>query len=251
MKKIIDKFSFYFALLRLFLNKNQSFIIYNDKKIYFNNYNCVGILQKSVMETTRQRVEIFKKCDFFIDVGAHIGIKTLIFNKYNHASIICFEPNPVTYNLLKKNTQHINNLKMFPIGISDINAETIFYFDRDHLDTASINKKHSALLNNSKRKIESIRIKISKLDNFFKYFENKNNIYLKIDVESLEKNVLLGAKKTMGKIRFLEIEISQSSSIYSSDIFNLISRKFNIIDITYYYGKNYLPIAINILFELY
>lgn len=251
MKKIAKKYFDYLMLFYLFLNKKCSFIYYNGKKVYFSNYNCAGILQKSVMETTKQRIEIFKKCDFFIDVGAHIGIKTLIFNKYNHVPIICFEPNPVTYNLLKKNTQHIDNLKTFPIGISDKNAETAFYFDRDHLDTASLSKKHFFLLNNSKRKIESIRIKIGKLDNFLKYFKNKNNIYLKIDVESLEKNVLLGAKETIKKIKFLEIEISQSSSIYSSDIFNLINRRFNVLDMAYYYGKNYLPVALNVLLELY
>jgi len=239
------------SALPLLLKQPYSFINYNNKRIYYNNFNCIAIIEKNIKEVNQNKMEIYNNCDFFIDIGAHIGMKTILFNEVNpHVNCLAFEPNPITHKMLSRNTLANIRIAKYQRGISNKRGKTRIFFDRDHLDTASINQKHYPLLRNSKRKIESVEVPVNRLDDFYHLYTFKKNIYLKIDVESLERKVLQGAKKTLKNVKYLEIEISQKDNLYLSDIFQLINGKFNLIEADFFYDSTkYLPIATNLLFE--
>ena len=63
-----------------------------------------------------------QKGSVLIDIGANIGVATIILAKLNPQSIIyCYEPNTAVYNLLIKNIQlnFISNVKAFNLGVSN------------------------------------------------------------------------------------------------------------------------------------
>lgn len=242
----------YLAITKLLLKKSEAYVILNGNKIFFNNFNSIGILEKNIHEIDQSRIFIYKKINVFFDIGAHIGVKSLILNSVNpKCRILAFEPNSITFNFLKKNTSHINNIMLFPVALGNKEGEVNIFYDTQHLDTASLNSKSYYLLRNTKRSIKNENVPIKKLDNFIKYINNNDQIFLKIDVETLEKDVLNGGKKILSRVKYLEIEITQDKNQKFSEIINLINRDFNIIDIDIFKADSYLPKLINILIELY
>ena len=60
-----------------------------------------------------------------IDIGAHIGITARFFKHYHPTSkIICYEPNPDTFKILKQNTHKLDNVRLINSAIHDFNGQT-------------------------------------------------------------------------------------------------------------------------------
>ncbi|MFA6007552.1 MAG: FkbM family methyltransferase [Candidatus Shapirobacteria bacterium] len=62
-----------------------------------------------------------------VDIGSHIGISVLYF-KHRHptAQVTCFEPNPKTFEILKKNTQGLNHVEIINAAVHDFNGHANF-----------------------------------------------------------------------------------------------------------------------------
>lgn len=257
---IVYQFSRYYSILKLLINKQlsnkyETYLIFKKNKIYFNNINAMGIINKNIDEMGKNKIEIYNKVDYFIDVGAHVGIVTLLFNQINpRVDCIAFEPNPISYNFLRRNVGNSKQIKIYNSALGDRKCKMKIYYDRDHLDTSSLEKHSVALINNAKVKIKSFKIPVNRLDDYYHLFKDKKNIYLKIDSEGYERNILLGAKKTLNNVRFLNIEISQyNNKLFFSDIFKFITPKKNIklLDADFFWSKSYIPISTNVVFELF
>jgi FkbM family methyltransferase len=62
-----------------------------------------------------------------IDIGAHIGITALYFSRHNPtAKIICYEPNPDIFTILKKNTRRAMNIKLINSAVHDYSGRAKF-----------------------------------------------------------------------------------------------------------------------------
>lgn len=63
------------------------------------------------------------------DIGAHIGYYTRIFSELvgPEGLVIAFEADPHNFALLKKNTQHLKNVRLFAIAVSDRTGPIDFY----------------------------------------------------------------------------------------------------------------------------
>jgi len=223
-----------------------------DRNVYFNNINTFGILDKNLRELNGIRKGLYLNSDCFIDVGAHIGLKSLIYHSVNKKSLcLAFEPTNDTYRLLQKNTEGIKNLYIFNFALGEDECEKKIYFDQKHLDVASLNSNHFFLLNKKKNDIKEHTVKIKRLDDFEKYFRDKKKIFLKIDAECYEEKILIGAYKTLYKVKYLDIEIAQSNSKFLSETLNKIGTKYNILDVDFFTSDNSRrPQAINLLLEL-
>lgn len=241
------------SLVKLFFFRNaESSIIVFGRRVFFSNINCIGIIGKNVSEVDNIRKEIYRSCDLFCDIGAHVGIKILAFNYSNpKAQIIAFEPSGITYNFLKRNVSHIPKCQIFKVALSNKVGEEKFFYDSKHLDVASLNKEHYFLVKNSNGNICEENINVKKLDEYTEYLEGKNKVFLKIDVESLEKKVLEGGQEFIKRVNFLEIEISQGNDYKFSEILNLIPKKFNVINFDIFKGDDHMPKAVNVFLELY
>ena len=150
---------------------------------------------------------------YFIDVGAHKGEFLSYILSLNYKKIYCFEPQKKIFKILYKNFKNKKNIQIFNLGLAHKNSKIIFYenkltststFSRSKNTTFS--KIKNLILNSNNSYIDKYPINVKTLD---KIFINKKifNIFLKIDVEGFELNVLKGAKKILSKkVKFILIE---------------------------------------------
>ncbi len=177
---------------------NNDFFEYN-----LENYIKINLYKESILsrliyngfekDETDYVVSILSEGDIFIDVGANIGLFSLIASKKvgDKGLVISFEPSPTTFIRLVENVKlnNFNNIELRNIGLSDKADELTFYISQNGHDAWD-----SFAPRQDDRIEKEIKILSSSLD-----FEldsiNKSLIKLiKIDVEGWEKFVLLGGK---------------------------------------------------------
>ena len=136
-----------------------------------------------------------EKDAIFLDVGGNIGIYTLLLRDY-FSEIYTFEPNPVTYDILKANLALANvaNAKPVNLGLSNRNGEVPIYVPQNgNLGWATLNVDHHTV------HVEPTLITVTQLDAFVA----DNGIdpgrigLIKIDVEGHEDKVIEGGINTL------------------------------------------------------
>ena len=154
-----------------------------------------------------------------IDIGANIGLVTLgikrLLEMNNNKNYInnyhCFECNDETFSYLKYNTAIYNDIILYNFGLSD--APQIANMEINNFNYGCNMIKH--IYDNSDNSINVLDYEFQKfnqytkienkmfislmpLDLFFNIFKNNVSV-IKIDVEGMEYNVLVGAKKLIEK----------------------------------------------------
>ena len=150
---------------------------------------------------------------YFVDVGAHKGEFLSYILTLNYKKIYCFEPQKKIFKILYKNFKNKKNIKLFNLGLAHKNSKIIFYENKltststfSRSKNTPFSKIKNFILNSKNLYIDKYSINTRTLD---EVFINKNiyNIFLKIDVEGFELNVLKGAKKTLSKkVKYILIE---------------------------------------------
>lgn len=150
--------------------------------------------------------KFLKKDEVFVDVGANIGhlsihAKMCVGEK---GTVLAIEGNPETFSYLEKNIK-LNNIiiNTFPVLVGD-RKKTVTLENRKADDMNQV-------IENNLGKNNYRNIKMITLDNVCSNLDQIN--LLKIDVEGYEYKVLLGAKETLKKTKYLMIEIIDSLSI--------------------------------------
>ena len=145
-----------------------------------------------------------------LDVGANIGLVSLLLSQIEGATIYSFEPVARAYACLLRNLEQnrIHNVIPINMGLSDEEGEFFIgppsgdqhpRYRRDNLKTGVYSVYASANSEEAKKYGEMARF--TTLDNWT-YREKVANVhYLKIDVEGHEPNVLLGGRETLAKTR--------------------------------------------------
>ncbi|NVM35975.1 MAG: FkbM family methyltransferase [Candidatus Lokiarchaeota archaeon] len=144
------------------------------------------ILNLSETERLNKVEEIMLKNIICFDVGANIGLYSLLFSKYSK-QVYAFEPVPRNIIFLKRmlKLNKVKNVKIIPFAVSNHNKVSWFK-EGDSYATGSLNEKGDYL------------IRTISLDTFI----NKKKIFpdiLKIDVEGTEIPVLEGSKNLLLK----------------------------------------------------
>ena len=156
--------------------------------------------------------ELFEKeIECVLDVGANIGYQSSFYNKFfgNKIKIHCFEPHPISYFFLEKNLSSFDNIRLYNFALGNENKEDYMSIPNhevqrlSNLGVMSIGQ-HS---NNLKTKIL-----IKKLDLLPVSFQQFKAIYIKIDVEGYEDNVLKGMFNFLNSNLhlYLKIEINKN-----------------------------------------
>ena len=125
-----------------------------------------------------------------LDIGANVGMYTVIAAKIYKAKVFAFEPEPINYSILIKNII-LNNLSdlvsSYPAGISDLDGFTNFYIQDTRVGGSNntINKPLNFRLEEMeyKHKISCISFK---LDTLLKKGYITQPTHIKIDVDGLE-----------------------------------------------------------------
>jgi len=136
-----------------------------------------------------------------IDIGAHIGIYSLLMAKAvgPKGCVYAFEPVPRFYERLLANIA-LNgaiNIKPFQIAISDKNGEMEFFIVLPTL-FAPFNEGSSSMFLCTPRS-RSIKVSMETLDSFLERQGIEKVDAIKIDVEGAELKVIRGARKLLSR----------------------------------------------------
>jgi len=150
--------------------------------------------------------------DVFIDIGANIGIYSLLASSViTKGNIYAFEPFPMSYIRLEENIR-LNDIRNIQVVKKIVSNDSRFEYFKTEKES-EIN--HIAY----KDKERLTRISSVKLDDFI----NKNNIknisLMKIDVEGAEMKVLQGAEKSINNKKILKIliELNKNNQHFGTD----------------------------------
>lgn len=177
--------------------------------------------------------------DCVIDVGANVGQYSLKLRKYGYqGDIYSFEPIITTFNLLEENSKQDNkwHIQNFALGANNGQESINISQNTESSSIFNINEIHTQNAPKAKY-IGKETITIKKLDDIFpEICSNKKGIFLKIDTQGYEMEVLKGAEKSLEKITGLQIEMSliklyENEILFDEIISYLKSRKFNLCQI--------------------
>lgn len=160
----------------------------------------------------------------FIDVGANIGVYTLLAaSKIKKGKIFSFEIDPRALKNLYENIRLNdlgNRVEVIEKVVSDKNGYESFVFSKE--------SEVSHILTDEKENKNISKIASIKLDDFIDSRKIRFVDFLKIDVEGAEYKVLKGLSKTLkGKrVGMILFELNSNLTRYgagSNDVFNLLS----------------------------
>ena len=135
-----------------------------------------------------------------IDIGAHIGLFSVCTAQLTgpKGNIICFEPTPGTFSILKETLRlnHCDNVTPVQAAVGATQGKTTFYISNAMAGCNS----NSLVLNKDKAKAEAYDVAITTIDAVCADY-NLNPGLIKVDVEGAELDTLKGGVGTMKTAR--------------------------------------------------
>lgn len=163
----------------------------------------------------RQFLNTFlRQGDVFVDVGANIGLFSLVAARHvgQSGKVYAFEPTTKIYNRLCENVQlnQFNNILCFQLALSDTVGEFPFYTSRDGFDAwNSLGQPIDG---------QSIATEIVECDTWDRFVRAHGLIgkvtMMKIDVEGWESRVLSGGSETLSQndAPVLQVEFTEQAA---------------------------------------
>jgi len=167
-------------------------------KLYKHSFLTKLILNDFEYEELAFVKQILQANDIVFDIGANIGIYSLLSSNYVGESglVYAFEPVDSTYKKLLENIKanQIANLLPYNIAVSDKSNEILTIYKNDN-GYDVFDSMVTPLLDNAKE----IKVSTVSLDDFItqQNVDVQSIKLIKIDVEGWEFNVLQGAKKLL------------------------------------------------------
>jgi FkbM family methyltransferase len=136
-----------------------------------------------------------------LDFGANIGLTSIYFNKkYNNAAIYAVEPDDQNFEMLKRNTERINNIYIDKKAIWSHETSLTPSFE-EQSDWGKTFKESPLVLADN---IEAISINHFLLNKQLEIID-----ILKIDIEGAEKQVFEGDVSFLKNVKIIAIEIHE------------------------------------------
>ena len=201
----LNAFTFRFALLSEFYSlKNKSFRYPNF--IFFKIFFAPQLYEDRV---NLMRFISSDESTLLIDVGGNTGYWSWDFIKfYPKTTIIAFEPFEKVSKIYKERYKNSKiNVEVNNVGLSSKKEILNFYLSEDTTFSSfqKYSKKHRNKLNHI---VGNIKLTCDKLDNYKIPPAKYKKIFLKIDVQGHEVNVLKGAIETLKIVDIVLIETS-------------------------------------------
>jgi FkbM family methyltransferase len=131
-----------------------------------------------------------------LDIGGHIGLYAVAFGKLVGPSgkVFSFEPTPITNNILRK-TVALNGLESTVTvqneAISKEEGETVFFISNQNADNSNSLVKYE-----TPKSVHGVKVPLLSIDKFAEKLNRKID-FIKIDVEGVELDAVIGAKETL------------------------------------------------------
>ena len=222
--------------------------IYLIKKNYITKYRNDTILTKE--PETISWIQGMERNSIFYDVGANIGLYSIISAILYSKKVIAFEPSFFNLQLLSKNI-YKNNLSekiiIVPISLDNNTGHGLFRLssieEGGALSSFENNDVKLDMYNDSQIKNKKIDFKYStisfSLDEFLKNFNELKPDYLKIDVDGIETKILKGGTKILeNHVKSILIESNSSAdekeimkimNFYNFQLMDNRSESYNLI----------------------
>ena len=145
-------------------------------------------------EETALIQEYLNKIDLFVDIGANLGFYTCLALQ-SGKQVIAFEPQPQNLNCLFQNilaNGWEDNAEVFPLALSEKPGLLTLYGASG--PSASLIQNWAGYSSRYKQIVP-----VSTLDNILDGRSMDKRLFIKVDVEGAEFQVLSGAKKTLGR----------------------------------------------------
>ena len=152
---------------------------------------------------TRMLLEVMKPGVVVFDIGAHFGYYTLLSSHLtgNEGEVHAFEPVPTTFDMLKFNSRHLQNVVLNNIGMSS--RDGVVELNDYGIEYCAYNSSKPARIDrNLKRRLNPQRLtaKATSLDSYVKNTGTRP-YFVKIDAESAEWEIVHGARSVLTDMR--------------------------------------------------
>ncbi|WP_298353794.1 FkbM family methyltransferase [Runella sp.] len=146
-----------------------------------------------------------------VDVGANEGqfaLKLMNKNQYK-GKIISFEPVSSSFQQLLKNSQQSNNWEVVQSAVGDSTGQVPINISQNSV-SSSLRKvnAHTIEAEAGTAIVNTEMVSINTLDNLLKAHPWQNDLWLKVDVQGFEREVLQGAAKILKQARVVQIELA-------------------------------------------
>ena len=204
------------------LNRNRKSDIISlwGVKYYFNN-ETIGII--SHMWTTKECIKfedfLPKNGDIVFDIGASIGVYTLIYSKLvgKNGKVLAFEPNKHAFDLLVKHMKINASKNIIALNKAVWSKNATIKMKRE--DKISLDR----VFNKNSNNVYSV--KAVTIDNVTKEFSLKKVNLIKIDVEGSEIEVLKGGIETLREFKpKLIVEVHERLGIKKQKIERMLKK---------------------------
>lgn len=161
----------------------------------------IGLELNEYGEYSEHEVKLFAECinpgDVVLDVGANIGAHTIVFSKLvgNTGQVLAFEPEKHNYYSLCGNIALNNRENVLAVQIAIGNEEKLV--DIPIVDHNVWYKSGGMSLFDDYSKYPTYKIRLTKIDEF----KLPSCNFLKIDVEGMAPEVILGAEKLISETK--------------------------------------------------
>lgn len=158
-------------------------------------------------------IESFEEGSIFWDIGANIGSYSVYAAVKKGCKVIAFEPSFLNLVVLQKNIEMnkiTDKVSIFPIGLSNSIGIKTLYFSKENF---RVGGAHNSLglprdqygnpMPNNYRTL----VPAETMDNFYSRYSYGVPDYIKIDVDGLELEVLMGAKEVLNFVKEVSIEV--------------------------------------------
>jgi FkbM family methyltransferase len=159
-----------------------------------------GQYEVEILDFLHERVfPKLKQHRLCLDVGANIGNHSLSFAK-DFQRVHSFEPNERVFQLLRLNSQIVENVTPFQIGASDQKQQLPAYVWPSNLGGATVEVGHAESI--AKRGQHTMyNFNLDRLDDLLSSSDKQQVDFVKIDVEGHELSALQGAKELLTTAR--------------------------------------------------
>ena len=152
------------------------------------------------------------KIEMVVDVGANTGqfAQELRVDIGYENRIVSFEPLRSAFMLLSANARKDPHWEVFNVALGDVPGKRVLNVASNSLSSSllSMLPEHVRAAPESKF-IDREKVDVKTLDSFFaKIYRPNERVYLKIDTQGFESNVIKGSSASMNKIGFIQMEMS-------------------------------------------
>lgn len=225
VKKLPFGFEVTSKLLEFLWEEKLSIDTPNGKALFqtptsLNRYRAQTLLTKEP-ETILWLDEIpFNSCLW--DIGANVGIYSVYAALFRHSNVIAVEPSSINLDLLFRNIQN-NNCEDFitilPIAVGATNSQEFLYMSRENLTWGGAHNSAGLPVKQSgepmHEPVKSLQL-VATIDQLIQSYKIASPEYIKIDVDGLELNVLIGALGIFPNLKsvLIEIDVGNQKNLY-------------------------------------